>query len=199
MLLATATGLSIAAATNDRLPGDVWLTRQIQSAGVPGVTLSDAVRAITGTEVVLVAGAAFAVALFVLGWRRPAIAFAAGLILLPFLQGGLKDLVDRPRPDPSLVAVHAGFSSESFPSGHVMSGTYLYGFALACALLAPWPRAARFGAAAAIATLLVLNGAANVAVGVHWPSDVAGGVLWALVLLLPALFAAFANRSRALG
>jgi len=185
-----AVALSVAAAAKDRLPGDLRITNAIQD--LPGFfgPLSEGVRAITATEVVLVAGVAAAVALWFTGRRAHAAGLAAGLVVLPLLQAGIKDLVDRPRPDPVLVDIRAGFSSPSFPSGHVMSGTYLYGYLLVLALLRWGGRAAGHGAAAVLAVVVFFNGIANVYEGVHWPSDVLGGYLWAVVLLVPALVVA---------
>jgi undecaprenyl-diphosphatase len=152
-----------------------------------------AVRSATGTEVVLVVGAASAMVLWVRGWRAEAVALVVLLVLLPFAQSGLKDLVDRPRPDPLLIDRKTGFGSESYPSGHVMSGTVLYGYLLVLALRCGG-RGWGLGAAA-LCALLALNAVANVYMGVHWPTDVLGGMLWALVLLLPAIVMLRATRA----
>ena len=69
-------------------------------------------------------------ALWLLGWRQQAVLLVAGVAVMALLQSGLKDLVDRPRPTADLVELRAGFSSPSFPAGHVMSPTVLYGFLL---------------------------------------------------------------------
>ena len=82
-----------------------------------------------------------------------------------------------------------GFDSESFPAGHIMSGAVLYGFLLGLAALGAFPRPASIAIGAVSATILLLNAPANVYMGVHWPSDVTGGFLWALVLLVPAFAA----------
>lgn len=53
-------------------------------------------------------------------------------------------------------------------------------------LLAWWlpaPRRVRFVVVALLAVLALLNGAANIYEGVHWPSGALGGYLWAGVLL----------------
>lgn len=181
-LLAGALILSVLAAREPRLPADLSVARTVQGWPVPGTALSDAVRAVTSTEVVLGVGGALAVGLWLAGVRRPAVALALGLLVLPILQAGLKELVDRPRPSPDLVDVRAGFSSPSFPSGHVMSPTLLYGFVLyLCFRL---PRALALAGGLWSAAILALTGLVNVFLGVHWPSDVLGGYAWGLVLLL---------------
>jgi membrane-associated phospholipid phosphatase len=114
---------------------------------------------------------------------------ALGLVVLPLLQHGLKELVDRPRPTPDLVELRAGFSSPSFPSGHVMSGALLYGFLLYLSLWIALPRMLKVALVGWCALVLVVSGPANVYVGVHWPSDVVGGYAWAAVLLLPLVYA----------
>jgi len=143
-----------------------------------------AVRALTATEVVLVLGGVAVLALWFTGRRAEALGLLAVLVLLPFVQAGIKDIVDRPRPDPTLAEQKTGFGSESFPSGHVMSGTVLYGYLL---LIAWEARAHRWRIGACVlGAVLALNAVANVYMGVHWSTDVAGGVLWALVLVLPS-------------
>jgi undecaprenyl-diphosphatase len=187
-LLCTAIALSLLAAANDTLPGDRAITAWLQDQPFPGRELSDLIRVITGTEVVLATGASLSLILWLRGYRRQAVLFAAGLVLLPLLQFSIKGLVDRPRPHEDLVDVRAGFSSESYPSGHVMSGTYLYTSLSYLALTLSVSRLATAVVVAISLAIVLIAGPANVWLGVHWPSDVLGGWLWYLVLLLP-LFA----------
>jgi len=188
-LLAASLALSVLAASHDRLPGDLSIMSWAQDRALPGMDVSRAARAIGSTEVVLGTGAAAAVALWLARRRREALLLGLGLVVLPLLQYGLKELVDRPRPSEELVDLRAGFSSPSFPSGHVMSPALLYGFLLYLSLRTQanaWLRAAVAGVAL---LMLLFSGPANVYVGVHWPSDVLGGYAWGLVLLLPLLYA----------
>ena len=186
-LLGLTLALSFLAAAHDSLPGDVDITSWAQGLTFPGEPLSDVVRTVTSTEVVLGTGAAVALILWVRGQRRQAILLAGGLILLPLLQAGVKEIVERPRPDPELVDLRASFSSPSFPSGHVMSGTYLYGFLLYLSSVLPLASPARWTLALWSLFILIFNGPANVYLGVHWPSDILGGYAWALLLLVPPL------------
>lgn len=186
-LLIGSVALTVLAATNDTLPGDLDLLRRIQDFPVPGLPLSRFIRLITATQIVLGLGAVLVVVLWLLRRRRLALLLALGLIVLPFLQTGLKEIVDRPRPPADLVDIRAGFSSDSFPAGHVMSGAFLYGFLFYLSLQEARPRALRIGLLAGSAAVLALVGWVNVYVGVHWPSDVVGGYAWGFALLLPLL------------
>mgnify|MGYP002260272199 CR=1 FL=1 len=136
LALGGSIALSVLAAQHDRLPGDLRLTEWLQDSPFPGESLSEAVRAVTSTQVVLVTGFVAAAALGLLGRWRQALALAVVLAVLPLAQHEIKEIVDRARPSPELVEVRAGFSSPSFPAGHVMSPMVLYGFLLCSSI---WP------------------------------------------------------------
>ena len=95
------------------------------------------------------------------------------------------DVIFVPTPG-DVVDIRAGFSSDSFPAGHVMSGAFFYGFLFYVSLDLRL-RAARIALLASSAAVLALVGWVNVYVGVHWPSDVVGGYAWGFTLLLPLL------------
>jgi len=196
LLLAMSIALSALAAAHDTLPGDAELASWIQGLALPGDTLADALRSITFTQFVVAAGVALAALLWLRGYRREAAAFAASLIILLLLQAGIKEIVDRPRPGPEELEIRGSFSSPSFPSGHVMSGTFLYGFLAYAAFLFPLPAAARVSLAVASCAVIAASGPANVWLGVHWPSDVAGGYAWGALVLLAAVFACERWRQR---
>ena len=185
--------LAVFAAGHGPLPGDLAATRTVQEWPFPGETLSDVVRAVTETEVAVLIGLVLSVVALRVGCRRPVLAFALGLCAVALLQFLLKEIVDRPRPSPELIDLRAGFTSLSFPSGHTMSATYVYGFVALGVLATPYRVTIRVAAATAVAAFLVLGGLANVYLGVHWSSDVIGGYLWALAILVPAARAAFPN------
>jgi len=188
-LLAGAIVLSVLAGLHSRLPGDLDITEWLQGSLFPGMGVSRLVRAVGSTEVVLGTGGGVVVVLWLLGRRRQAVLLALGLVVLPFLQHGLKELVDRPRPTADLVDLRAGFSSPSFPSGHVMSPTVLYGFLLCVSPRIALPSVLKAALLGWCAFMLVIAGPAQVYVGVHWPSDVVSGYAWAGVLLLPLVYA----------
>ncbi len=196
-LLVLSIALSTLASIHDTLPGDTGTASWLQGLPFPGQSLADTVRSITSTEVVLAGGGALALLLWLRGYRLEAIVFAAALIVLLLLQAGIKEIVDRPRPTADLVELRGTFSSPSFPSGHVMSATYFYGFLLYLALSLPLTSLARAALAAVAAAVLALTAPANIWLGVHWPSDALGGYAWGALLLLPVVVACRRYRRRA--
>ncbi len=176
-LFAAGTALAfVVVAADGPLAGEVWVTRQVQK--LPGFLepLADANRAVTTTWVVLTAGAGAALAFAVRRDLWMAVVVAALLVATPVCQAGIKDLADRPRPTDEQVEVRAGYTSPSFPSGHVMSPSAVYGFG--ALLIWRTGRPALRRGAVAVAALLLLSCWANVYVGVHWPTDVLGGLLF---------------------
>ena len=113
---------------------------------------------------------------------RHALLLAALLVSQRFLVEQAKLLFDRARPDPAghSVAVH----TMAFPSGHASNAMVL---GLGLALFLPLPPRLRVPALAAGLVFAFLIGSSRIVLGVHWPSDVAGGwtlgALWTLLLL----------------
>jgi undecaprenyl-diphosphatase len=106
--------------------------------------------------------------------RRP----RAALFVFAATAGGaalcslIKALAERARPD--LLPRLDSFDSYSFPSGHAWNGMIFYGeIALVAALFLP--RHWRIPVVALGVGCAFLTGAARVALGVHWPSDVLAG------------------------
>ena len=185
--LAVAIGLTIAVALADTpMPGEARTIREVQGWPFPGDALSDLIRAITTTGMVIVLGTLLAAGLFVLGERRQALLLLALLFALSWLQPALKELLDRPRPTSEMFDIRAEITSPSFPAGHVMSPTVLYGYVIALCATKPWPQPIRASAATACVAILILTGIVNIWLGVHWPMDVLGGYLWGASLVLTA-------------
>jgi len=124
----------------------------------------------------------------VAGERRAAVALALAIVALNVVQPSIKQLVDRARPTEDLVEIRASITSPSFPAGHVMSPTVLYGFLIGLAALrTAWPVQVRVLVITASLVLLAATGMVNLYLGVHWPADVLGGWLWGALLALSAL------------
>lgn len=151
--------------------------------------LDSTMRTITwfgGGATVLVLGALLAVAA---GARRVAlgVSIAALTIVRPLLSSSVKALVDRDRPELSPLLDPFG---DSFPSGHVLGASVWLVVPVVLSLYvdsAPVRRATTVGAV----VIIVLVGVSRIYLGVHWLSDVIGGMLLAVLML-----AGFAAGSR---
>jgi undecaprenyl-diphosphatase len=103
---------------------------------------------------------------------RMLLAATAGNILL---NNGLKLIFDRARPAVFEWGTHA--ASSSFPSGHAMSATVVYGtvaYLLARLQKHGWARAVTLLLAVIMIALVCLT---RLYLGVHYPSDVLGGII----------------------
>ena len=163
---------------------DLTLTRAIQGLRVPGlVALLDAVAWVGFPNQSNVIFGTVILALFLFGLRLEAVmtffaaAGSAGLwmLLVPF--------IDRPRPSPDLVNVTRHLSEASFPSGHALNLTAIFGFLLYLAYVVAPPGWWRTALTAMLSVPLLTVGVARVQAGAHWPSDVLGGYLLGTIWL----------------
>lgn len=118
------------------------------------------------------------------GRRVAAYVFVAGFAVTAALNTALKDLFGRARPD---LWPHAAVSGDSFPSGHAMQSTMVYGtLAVLCARR--WPERAQLFYT--LAVLLIAGITASRAVlGVHWPTDLIAGVAMGSICLVLTVWA----------
>ncbi|GBD15469.1 hypothetical protein HRbin26_00359 [bacterium HR26] len=183
-------GLSLWATLSPVLPGDVASARWLQAHPFPFAhELARGVNALGYAPGTLLLSATLA---GLLAWRGfPRFAVAVLLTLpLRLLPSAIKTIVDSPRPTPDLIEVLESPSSPGFPSGHAFGAALFFGlFWWLVPMLARSRLACR--ALRALALCLILaTGYSRVLVGAHWPSDVIGGYLWGLLVLLPLLQAA---------
>lgn len=129
-----------------------------------------------------------AVLLAMRGRRREAVAVLALPAAAWAAQNLIKLVIERPRPVFARAIAHA--PGWSFPSGHAADSTAAYG--TLAMVLAVGAVARRFAAVVAAVLVLVVC-TTRVVLGVHWISDVLGGVLLSLTLLIVA--SAFGERS----
>ena len=95
---------------------------------------------------------------------------------------GLKELVDRPRPEFHMVGPAP--SGLSFPSGHALVAVIVGGVLVY--LVGKWvkPPALRWAIQAGLILAVIAMGASRVYMGVHWPSDVIGSYVFGAMALV---------------
>jgi membrane-associated phospholipid phosphatase len=180
-LAALATLLAFSALGGEPSLGDVRMARAVQDTPLGAAFANIAVfLALPAVEVaVWLAGALVAARA-----RNWPVLVAALLVLLALaVNPALKDLIARPRPGAGELIIRRPASGYGFPSGHTEMATLLYGFAGASLATAARPMLARLCLALAGSAVAVI-GFERVYDGAHWPSDVAGGLVFGLLLLI---------------
>jgi undecaprenyl-diphosphatase len=151
----------------------------------------DAARSLTylgNTAVLSALLLAAAVVLAVRGRRHDAVVVLALPAAAWAAQNLIKAVIERPRPVFAHAVAHA--PGWSFPSGHAADSTAAYA---TLAMVVAVGAAARRVAAVSAAALVLVVCTTRVVLGVHWVSDVLGGVLLSGTLLTVA--SAFDRRS----
>ena len=162
---------------------DTWAARNLHERvrDAPGAVDALQVVSFTGSGRFL---AVVAVAVAVRSVRRRHWRVAVFVIVTSVAGGTIttvvKAAVDRDRP--SLEAPVASARGQSFPSGHAMSSTVVYG-AVVLTVLPEVRRRRRRAAVVAVVVLVAAIGATRLALGVHYLSDVLGGFALGLAWL----------------
>ena len=103
-------------------------------------------------------------------------AWAASNVGGGILQRVLKTTIHRDRPQYAAAYLHG--QSYSFPSGHTMSATIAWSLMVVCAgLTLGWHKQLRRRLYVVSTTIVLLIGFSRLYLGVHYPSDVLGGLI----------------------
>lgn len=161
----------------------------------PAETVGQAIAVLGGFEVTAVVSAGLAVFLWRWGFRTEAAALAIFLLLVG-LEVAYKFALAHPPPltfshrdGPSVVTMWQPGTLKfggSYPSGHMMRTVFVYGlvaFVVRRMASPAWGRVAIL-AVSAVVGLMALD---RVYLGVHWQSDVVGGLLLGGALLAGAI------------
>jgi membrane-associated phospholipid phosphatase len=178
--LITSFDLPVAQAIQDiNLPVVSWVLLHMSDLGWPPLNIICVVGIVGG--------------LFALRLRLEAALVLASTLLAGEMGTLMKDLVQRARPTANDVHLVGHLADFSFPSGHVIFATVLFGTTFAIAWIV-WPRSLlRNLVLVLLAGLVLLMGPSRIYLGQHWPTDVLGayclGGLWLagtveLILLL---------------
>jgi undecaprenyl-diphosphatase len=184
--------LAITAKFYDYFPSDVYIAHRIQDIDVAGFAgFVDFTNALGSAWVFVPLTVALAVLLAARNAWLEAVLMVA-TFFPRYVNGWVKDAVDRPRPSSDLIDVTGSASGLGFPSGHTTGTAVLFGLLfLLMPALVPW-RPLRWLLQAGCLLLVAAAGTARVYAGVHWPSDALGGYVLALLFLIPALAALLA-------
>jgi membrane-associated phospholipid phosphatase len=177
--------LGVYAWSIDHAAWEVEVVRWLQDSGVPGLRPVSIGLAFAGAGLpwAILVGVIGFVLLVLIGLR-----VAALLIVTALLQdvgAALKLLIGRARPSDGSVEVWHQISSHSFPSGHTLGATLVFGFLiLALEHTSLSLRVKRMLQAVCFAWI-VLMGLGRMTLGAHWPTDVLGAYLVGTLMLLP--------------
>ncbi|HKV87240.1 MAG TPA: phosphatase PAP2 family protein [Candidatus Dormibacteraeota bacterium] len=178
LLVATAgfVGLAIFVRQEDVITRfDAPVAQAIQSINAPVVSwvlvhMSDLGWA--PLDVICVMG--IAAALVALRLRLEAVVIVVSTLLAGEVGTLTKDVVQRARPTAGFVHLAGHLADFSFPSGHVIFATVLFGTTFAV-LWITWPSSiVRNVVLVVLAALVLLMGPSRIYLGEHWPTDVLG-------------------------
>jgi undecaprenyl-diphosphatase len=194
VLLLAALALALAAAGEGTLPGDIAIARAVQRPVSAELDAVAVVFSLIGADF----PAMVVFAIIGVGWltfigRRDLALFLGVAAALRAIGPVLKVLIASPRPSVEAVVIVAKADGLGFPSGHAMGAALFYG---AIAMIAPQAVSDRLvarGIQVAACVVMALIALSRVRLGVHWPSDVVGGLLFGLgaVCLMQAVWVAW--------
>lgn len=189
-LLLAALGLAAIAAGEGTAPGDVAIARAMQLPISPEIDAAARAISLVGDDFPAMVLFALIGVVFLVYRGRPDLALFLGVsAAFRAIGPGLKTFIGSPRPTVDSVMIVVEADGMGFPSGHAMGAALFYG---AIAVIAPQATGSRLlarGIQLFAVVMMILIALSRVRLGVHWPSDVAGGLLIGLaaVCVLQAL------------
>ena len=184
-VLASLGVLSYLARTNVYLAGDMAASQWVQSWRTPWIDrVMEGVTSLgrSGAAAIVVSSAVAPLLLF----RRvkEAAFLAVSVIAVSPMSWSMKALMQSPRPPASVVEALDTQSGYGFPSGHAILAVAFYGMLIFLTAIHVRPIWLRVAACTAFIGMILATGLSRVYLGAHWLSDVYGGYLFGMVILL---------------
>jgi len=133
----------------------------------------------------IIVAALLALVLYLLFKQKEAtIWFAATVVLSLALNTAIKVIIGRERPDIHRLAAFANEAGKSFPSGHSIFATIIFGSIFFICLGKLKNRSSKILLGILCIILIALVMFSRIFVGVHYPSDTIGGFLEGISILL---------------
>jgi undecaprenyl-diphosphatase len=170
--------LSVEAAEEETVSGDVLVAGWVQRMSVPGVDNLVELLNWIGRPIPLAVLTGL-VAVGLMSRRR----YAEAILILPAtgthaINAILKNIIESPRPTNEHVLIRDHAAGFGFPSGHTMAVVVFCGVVAYLAWRLIERRRYQYVVQAAVALAIVGIGFSRIYSGAHWPSDVLGGYLW---------------------
>lgn len=181
--------LTFAVKVTPSFPIDLQITRAIQSIESPFFTGFMRLISWPGfSPNSLIATVAIAAVLYLYGLQ-----WESMMVLVASLSSGLtnqliKNFIQRPRPTIDIVDVFDVLDSYSFPSGHVMFYTIVFGFTWYLVYTLLKPSVMRSVLLGIFGIFILFVGVSRIYLGQHWASDVLGAYLLGGVMLTGIVF-----------
>jgi membrane-associated phospholipid phosphatase len=183
LLAPAAAILSVCAGVFDYFPGDLWMSQTVQSLANPGLTgFFKGVSWIFGDWHVII----LVIPAWLLVWWKAG--FTEGLLvplasIISVTNEGLKIVIARPRPAPDLVNVMMPYHSSSFPSGHIFFAVMFIGILTFLFFKHIKTTVWRGTILTSVILIILIIALARIYLGLHWASDILGGLVYGLLLL----------------
>jgi undecaprenyl-diphosphatase len=170
--------LTVEAAEDETLEGDVAVATTVQRVSVPGVrelvvTMNWAGQALPMTALTLLVATGLATQR-----RWPEMLVVAPIVLTHPVNWAIKQMAESPRPTTEYVRVTDPSGGFGFPSGHTMGVFIFCGVIAYLATTQLQNRLMRYAIQGGAAAAALAVGFSRIYSGAHWPSDVLGAYLW---------------------
>lgn len=139
-----------------------------------------------GSTLFIILLCAFFVVLFIFLKRRNTGLFVgAVLVISTIVNNVIKLIIMRERP---LVTHLVTESTYSFPSGHTMASVSMYGVLLYLVLKSNLKKSTKIFLSIILGLIPILVGISRIYLGAHFASDIVGGIIMSLLLLLIEIY-----------